>query len=304
VSRVPDRASQAGTEPRQSQGDGRIGNLALRIFSALVMAPIAIGAVWIGSWLFAVFWLGAALLVLWEWIHLVAGPRHMLMFSASASALAVAALVEFRERPITAMLLIVLGAIASLVFAQRRDRLWVTAGIAYAGAMLLAPMFLRADPDYGLFALLLLFAVVWTTDIMAYFTGRAVGGPKLCAAISPKKTWSGAIGGTVCATAIAVVLPRILGAVAPGEFAVAAKLVHPGVLVLLGVILSVLAQLGDLLESWIKRHFGAKDASHLIPGHGGVMDRLDGFWAAAVAACLIGLVHGGLSNAALGLLIW
>ena len=92
---------------------------------------------------------------------------------------ALAALVEFRERPITAMLLIVLGAIASLIFAQRRHRLWVTAGIGYAGAMLLAPMFLRADPDYGLFALLLLFGVVWTTDIMAYFTGRALGGPKL-----------------------------------------------------------------------------------------------------------------------------
>ena len=226
------------------------------------------------------------------------------MFSASASALAVAALVEFRERPITAMLLIVLGAIASLIFAQRRHRLWVTAGIGYAGAMLLAPMFLRADPDYGLFALLLLFGVVWTTDIMAYFTGRALGGPKLCPAISPKKTWSGAVGGAMCATVVALLLPRILGAVASNEVAAAIKLVHPGVLALLGVMLSVLAQLGDLLESWIKRRFGAKDASHLIPGHGGVMDRLDGFWAAAVAACLIGLVHGGLSNAALGLLIW
>lgn len=302
MSRVPDRASQA--EPRPSQGAPGIGNLALRILSALVMAPVAIAAVWIGSWVFALFWLGAALLVLWEWIHLVAGPRHTLMFSASASALAVAALVEFRERPITAMLLIVLGAIASLIFAQRRHRLWVTAGIGYAGAMLLAPMFLRADPDYGLFALLLLFGVVWTTDIMAYFTGRALGGPKLCPAISPKKTWSGAVGGAMCATVVALLLPRILGAVASNEVAAAIKLVHPGVLALLGVMLSVLAQLGDLLESWIKRRFGAKDASHLIPGHGGVMDRLDGFWAAAVAACLIGLVHGGLSNAALGLLIW
>lgn len=302
MSRVPDRASQA--ESRPSQGAPGIGNLALRILSALVMAPVAIAAVWIGSWVFALFWLGAALLVLWEWIHLVAGPRHTLMFSASASALAVAALVEFRERPITAMLLIVLGAIASLIFAQRRHRLWVTAGIGYAGAMLLAPMFLRADPDYGLFALLLLFGVVWTTDIMAYFTGRALGGPKLCPAISPKKTWSGAVGGAMCATVVALLLPRILGAVASNEVAAAIKLVHPGVLALLGVMLSVLAQLGDLLESWIKRRFGAKDASHLIPGHGGVMDRLDGFWAAAVAACLIGLVHGGLSNAALGLLIW
>jgi phosphatidate cytidylyltransferase len=304
VNRVPDRTSQAGPEPRPSRGKSRIGNLALRVLSALVMAPVAIGAVWIGSWVFALFWLGAALLVLWEWINLVAGPRHTLMFSASASALAVAALVEFRDRPITAMLLIVLGAIASLIFAQRRDRVWVTAGIGYAGAMLLAPMFLRADPDYGLFALLLLFGVVWTTDIMAYFTGRALGGPKLCPAISPKKTWSGAVGGTVCATAMAVLLPRILLAIAPAESAVAIKLVHPGTLAVLGALLSVLAQLGDLLESWIKRRFGAKDASHLIPGHGGVMDRLDGFWAAASAACLIGLLHGGLSNAALGLLIW
>jgi len=304
VSRVPDRVSQAGAEPGPSRTEARIGNLALRVLSALVMAPVAIAAVWMGSWVFALFWLGAALLVLWEWIHLVAGPRHTLMFSASASALAVAALVEFRERPITAMLLIVLGAIASLIFAQRRDRLWVTAGIGYAGALLLAPMFLRADPDYGLFALLLLFAVVWTTDVMAYFVGRAFGGPKLCPAVSPKKTWSGAIGGTICATVLAVLLPRILGAVAPAEFAASVKFVHPGVLAIIGVMLSVLAQLGDLLESWIKRRFGAKDASHLIPGHGGVMDRLDGFWAAAVAAGLVGLIHGGLSNAALGLLIW
>jgi len=304
VSRVPDRVSQAGAEPGPSRTEARSGNLALRVLSALVMAPVAIAAVWMGSWVFALFWLGAALLVLWEWIHLVAGPRHTLMFSASASALAVAALVEFRERPITAMLLIVLGAIASLIFAQRRDRLWVTAGIGYAGALLLAPMFLRADPDYGLFALLLLFAVVWTTDVMAYFAGRAFGGPKLCPAISPKKTWSGAIGGTICATVLAVLLPRILGAVAPAEFAASVKFVHPGVLAIIGVMLSVLAQLGDLLESWIKRRFGAKDASHLIPGHGGVMDRLDGFWAAAVAAGLVGLIHGGLSNAALGLLIW
>jgi phosphatidate cytidylyltransferase len=296
--------SQAGAEPGPSRTEARIGNLALRVLSALVMAPVAIAAVWMGSWVFALFWLGAALLVLWEWIHLVAGPRHTLMFSASASALAVAALVEFRERPITAMLLIVLGAIASLIFAQRRDRLWVTAGIGYAGALLLAPMFLRADPDYGLFALLLLFAVVWTTDVMAYFAGRAFGGPKLCPAISPKKTWSGAIGGTICATLLAVLLPRILGAVAPAEFAASVKFVHPGVLAIIGVMLSVLAQFGDLLESWIKRRFGAKDASHLIPGHGGVMDRLDGFWAAAVAAGLVGLIHGGLSNAALGLLIW
>jgi phosphatidate cytidylyltransferase len=301
VTGVPDHASKPASAP---QGAAGLGNLVLRIVSAAVLAPLALAAAWPGNWVFALFWLIAALLVLWEWIHLVAGPRHILMFSASATALAVAALVEVRERPITAMLLIVLGAIASLIFAQRRHRLWITAGVGYAGAMLLAPMLLRIDPDYGLFAIVLLFAVVWTTDVMAYFTGRALGGPKLCPPVSPKKTWSGAAGGALCATVVAVLLPRILSAVAASEFAVVARMVQPGVLAVLGLTLSVLAQLGDLLESWIKRRFGAKDASHLIPGHGGVMDRLDGFWAAAVAACLIGLVHGGLSNAALGLLIW
>ena len=304
MTRVRDHASQPASTPQSPAGAAGIGNLALRIVSAAVLAPMALAAAWLDNWVFALFWLAAALLVLWEWIHLVAGPRHTLMFSASATALTVAAFVEVRERPITAMLLIVLGAIASLIFAQRRHRLWVTAGIGYAGTMLLAPMLLRIDPDYGFFAIILLFAVVWTTDVMAYFTGRVFGGPKLCPPISPKKTWSGAAGGAICATAVAILLPRMLVALSATEFATVARMVRPEVLAVLGLSLSVLAQLGDLLESWIKRRFGAKDASHLIPGHGGVMDRLDGFWAAAVAACLIGLVHQGLSNAALGLLIW
>jgi phosphatidate cytidylyltransferase len=276
----------------------------LRVASAVILAPVALAAAWFDDWIFALFWLIAAMLVLWEWIHLVAGPGHKLMFSASASALAVAALVESRERPIAAALLIVLGAFASLIFVQRRHRLWITAGVGYAGAMLLAPLLLRADPDYGLFAVVMLFAIVWITDVAAYFVGRTLGGPRLCPAVSPKKTWSGAIGGTLCATAIAFFLPRILGAFPTDAFASALHIVRPAVLAVIGLLLSVLAQLGDLLESWIKRRFGAKDASHLIPGHGGVMDRLDGFWAAAVAACLVGLVHGGLHNAALGLLIW
>lgn len=290
--RVHQGASQPAPDPRAPPVEAGASNLMLRVASAVVMAPAALAAAWVDTWVFALFWLAASLLVLWEWIHLVAGPRHTLMFSASASALAVAALVEFRERPVAAALLIALGAIASLIFAQRRHRLWIIAGIGYAGSLLLAPMLLRGDPDYGFFAIAFLFAIVWTTDVMAYFTGRAAGGPKLCPPISPKKTWAGAIGGTLCATAVAFALSRYAGIGKPVNLAA------------IGFMLSVLAQLGDLLESWIKRHFGAKDASHLIPGHGGVMDRLDGFWAAAIAGCLIGIVHGGLHNPALGLLIW
>jgi len=224
----------------------------LRIVSAAVMAPAAILVAWLGDWPFAVFWGVAGMAVLWEWITLVMGPRY-----------------SVRER-----------------------RFWITAGIGYAGCMVLAPILLRADAVYGFSAMLLLFAIVWSTDIFAYFAGRGIGGPKLAPSISPKKTWAGAIAGTVGAILVAVALAGFIGQFDKGTIAIVA------------LLLSIMAQLGDLLESWIKRRFGAKDASHLIPGHGGVMDRLDGFWAAAVAGCLVGVLRGGFDNAARGLLVW
>jgi len=168
--------------------------------------------------------------------------------------------------------------------------LWIVAGIAYACILWLAPMLLRADQAGGFKALLLLFVIVWTTDVLGYFVGRTIGGPKLCAAISPKKTWSGAIAGAVGATLVVLLLGSYFGS--------------RNAIALMALLLSVVAQLGDLLESWVKRQFGAKDASHLIPGHGGVMDRLDGFWAAALIGCLIGTLRGGLNHAATGLLVW
>jgi phosphatidate cytidylyltransferase len=170
--------------------------------------------------------------------------------------------------------------------------IWTIAGIGYAGIMLLAPLLLRADNTYGFLALVLLFAIVWTTDILGYFAGRAFGGPKLLPAISPKKTWSGAIAGTLGAMIVAVLVANYFGAF------------NTTAIALIALLLSIMAQLGDLLESWVKRQFGAKDASHLIPGHGGVMDRLDGFWAAALVGCVIGLLHGGFDGAARGLLVW
>jgi len=237
-----------------AKADGASGtrNLGLRIVSAIVLAPLAIAAAYVGHWPFALFWLVAALAVLWEWIKLVAGPGQVL---------------------------------------------WIAAGVAYAGALLLAPLFLRFDGDEGLAAILLLFAVVWTTDVLGYFAGRAIGGPKLCPAISPKKTWSGAIVGTAGGMLAAIAMVHLLGALKLGNF-------HPGAWAALGVVLSIVAQGGDLLESWIKRRFGAKDASQLIPGHGGVMDRLDGFWAAALAGCIIGLARQGTLHPAAGLLLW
>ena len=162
----------------------------------------------------------------------------------------------------------------------------------YAGVLAVAPTVLRSDSANGFLAMVMLFAIVWATDIVAYFVGRALGGPKLMPMVSPKKTWSGAIGGAAGAVIAAV------------SVAAAARLGHWVMLALVGLGLSVASQAGDLFESFLKRCYGAKDASQLIPGHGGLMDRLDGFIAAALVAVIIGLVRGGTDAPARGLLVW
>jgi phosphatidate cytidylyltransferase len=168
----------------------------------------------------------------------------------------------------------------------------VGAGILYAAVMLVAPVLLRGDPNFGFVAIIFLFAVVWTTDVTAYFAGRALGGPKLAPRLSPKKTWSGAAGGAVGAVVAASIV------------AVMAALPNIVMTALVGFGLSVVSQAGDLFESGLKRHYGAKDAGRLIPGHGGLMDRLDGFIAAALIAVLIGVARGGAEAPARGLLVW
>jgi phosphatidate cytidylyltransferase len=168
---------------------------------------------------------------------------------------------------------------------------WIAAGIVYAGATFAAPVVLRGDPDDGFRAIVLLFAVVWSTDILGYICGRLMGGPKLWPAVSPKKTRAGALGGLAGALAASVIFAKINDLPALP-------------LALLAAALSVASQAGDLLESAFKRHFGAKDASHLIPGHGGVMDRLDGFIVAATLAALVGLARGGVAHPSRGLLAW
>jgi phosphatidate cytidylyltransferase len=178
-----------------------------------------------------------------------------------------------------------------LVALARNRAAWILAGGVYAGATLLAPLILRADPEYGLPAIVLLFAIVWATDIMGYVIGRAIGGPKLWPAVSPNKTWSGSLGGLVGALAAGLAVG-----------ALSTESVMP--IAILSMILSMVAQGGDLFESAIKRRFGAKDTGGLIPGHGGLMDRLDGFIAAAFVAAVIGLVRGGPEAAGRGLLIW
>jgi phosphatidate cytidylyltransferase len=287
--------------PQSTPGPGSAG-LAVRVMSALVLAPLAFGIAYVGGWPFEIFWGIAALIVFWEWTSLVADvDRRSILVIGTASIVLALLLVggsvnageALRElRVLAAVIVLALGALVVGAFAPRQRRAWVAAGIPYAGAIGIAPVLLRFDDDYGFLAIVFLFAVVWSTDIAAYFVGRAAGGPKLAPRWSPNKTWSGAIGGTMGAAIAAVAV------------AMAAGLRNIIVLTLIAVVLSLIAQAGDLFESALKRRFDAKDSSHLIPGHGGVMDRLDGFVAAATLACVLGLVHSGIHAPARGFLMW
>ena len=276
-----------------------------RILSALVLAPLAVMVAWLpsssystaGTWVFGIFWLIAAVAVWWEWTTLVSGQtsgNRLLLYFLGSSALMLAMVVaEFSmTRTRTPMLIIALGVLAAGVFARAERRIWVAAGVLYAGALLTAPILLRRDAELGLVAILFLFALVWATDIAGYFTGRAFGGPKLAPSISPNKTWSGAIGGAFG------------GMLAGGAVAALAGVGNLPAIALVALGLSAAAQAGDLFESAIKRRFGAKDAGRLIPGHGGVMDRVDGFIAAAAVAMALGIARADMDTAAQGLLLW
>jgi phosphatidate cytidylyltransferase len=261
-----------------------------RVASAMVLAPLAIVSAYVGGAAFTAFWGLAAIGVAWEWFGLVSGPRPLLPISVVT--LGGAAVLFTVDSPLPAIAWLVAGMLVAAAAARRGRRGWTLAAIGSAGAVLAAPVMLRADAQWGVWAIILQFAVVWTTDVVAYFVGRRVGGPRLWPAVSPKKTWSGALAGMVAAVVAGLVVAKIAGL---GDLPVMAALCCG---------LSIVGQAGDLLESAVKRRFGTKDASRLIPGHGGLMDRLDGFVAAAVVGTLIGLLRGGADAPGRGLLLW
>jgi phosphatidate cytidylyltransferase len=268
------------------------GNLTLRVGSALVLAPLAIGTGYLGGWPFAIFWSLAAIGVFWEWSSLVAGNGRRPVLIVGGAALALGLALTADGRLTGAIVVIAMGVIGTAPFAPAQLRRWVAGGVPYAGAIGIAPIVLRSDSEDGLVAVIFLFAIVWTTDIVAYFLGRLIGGPKLLPRVSPKKTWSGALSGLAAAVLAAIAVAKVAGL--SGLLPIA----------LVAAILSAVAQAGDLFESRLKRRFGAKDSGHLIPGHGGLMDRLDGFVLAAAVAALIGVLHGGVAAPAQGLLVW
>jgi phosphatidate cytidylyltransferase len=276
----------------RSRAKGGGGELALRVVSALVLAPLAVGIAYLGGWIFAVFWGLAALLVLWEWSLLVTSEDHLWVFMAGGAPVVLALALAASHHPLGVTIVMIVGAFGAAVLAFSGRRGWAAAGVIYAGIVGLAPIVLRSDRSFGFVAIIFLFAIVWATDVFAYFGGRAVGGAKLMPRVSPNKTWAGAVAGTGAAVLAGGAVAKMAGLPALPTLAVIAAL------------LSVCAQAGDLFESYLKRMFGAKDSGHLIPGHGGLMDRLDGFIAAALIAALIGLWRGGLDAPADGLLVW
>jgi phosphatidate cytidylyltransferase len=278
--------------PRAGAGNGAqsgiVGDLKTRAASAVVLAAIAIAGVWLGGVWMAIVAAAAAAIVHWEWTGITGG--RVASAAPFAAAVIVATLAAGLGQVWAALIIAAVAAAASLATTRT---LWPPAGVIYAAALGIGLVVLRTAPELGALSVIFLFAVVWATDTGAYFAGRFIGGPKLAPVVSPKKTWSGAVGGLIAAliAGLAVVAATSEVVVSLGIAVVA-------------IVLSIASQVGDLFESWVKRRFDVKDASHLIPGHGGLMDRVDGLIFAAVLAVVIGLVHGGPGAIGRGLLSW
>lgn len=274
-----------------------------RVVSAVVLAIVALATAFWGSWLFAAIWAALAIAVVYEWEHIVAPAQSPTMAIAMAGAIAIAAIV-FRDAGVSPTFFIVAGAgiggilliLAVRARAEPVRAAWLCGGLVYGGLLLACVVVLRSSGLIGFFAILFLFIVVWLTDIGAYFAGRTFGGPKFAPRISPKKTWSGVVGGVVSGVCCGLFVVWLAAHHVP----VTVKPAHA----VLAFILAVATVYGDLFESFLKRRFGVKDAGSLIPGHGGFLDRLDGFAAAALFAAVIGVARGGVSDAARGLLAW
>nr|WP_254452484.1 phosphatidate cytidylyltransferase [Roseicella sp. DB1501] len=283
-----------------SRGGGLVSrwpDLRKRVLSAMLLGPAALLCIWLGAEAWAALMAAAVALLAWEWVRLCGFSTRRLpglavpLLVLGAGTLAVEAAWSW------ALALLAGGFLGLWVYGgafgrtsgrrpgqggHARSGFWLAFGILYIGLAGVALIHLRGDAAVGRWNVLLLFLVVWASDIGAYVAGRRFGGPKLAPAISPNKTWSGAAGGLVSAILVALlVIAAVEGATPPF-----------GRVALLAGLIGVVAQIGDLFESWIKRRFQVKDSSALIPGHGGLLDRLDAVLAAAPVAALLGALLG------------
>ena len=277
------------TTNRASSARSNINSLWLRIVSALVLAPLPVAAIWFGwPWLPLLTGVAAAVMA-WEWARLCHGGHFgqtgILLAAVVLAAVAAAALAS----PGLAIGIALLGA-GLVLWAARRTRdaepQWTAFGALWVALPCVCFLWLAGDGPASRATLLWLLAIVWATDTGAYAIGRTFGGPRLAPRWSPRKTWAGLVGGTACASLVGWATAAWLGT-------------SPTVpLVVISAGLAIVGQFGDLAESVAKRRFGVKDSSGLIPGHGGLLDRLDGLLAVIPVVALLTLIGGR------GLLAW
>jgi phosphatidate cytidylyltransferase len=285
----------APSSPRPQGGGGKASgrdwrDLRKRLVSAALLLPAALLCIWLGAEAWTALMAAAVAVLAWEWVRLCGFSTRRMPGMAVPLAVLAAGTLAVADAHGAALALLAGGATMawglSPAAAPGRTRRaapagWLAFGVIYIGLAGVALIHLRGDAAAGLGNVLFLFLVVWTSDIGAYLAGRSLGGPKLAPAVSPNKTWSGAAGGLLSSVTAGVVAAYVMSG--PGVAGQAA---------LVAAVLGMLAQAGDLFESWIKRRFHVKDTSSLIPGHGGLLDRLDGVLAAAPAAALLAQLLG------------
>jgi phosphatidate cytidylyltransferase len=273
---VSDASGLPGARRRQPS------NLQLRVMSAIVLIVVVLAVTWLGGPSFRILCALIAAAVLYEWLAMTApSRRHAMLLAVMMALFVVAMLVPASSGAMFLLLAVLLSAGCAHALASRLS-CWPALGLAYAGCGALSLMLLRGGDAAGLSAIVFLFAVVWATDILAYFVGKAIGGPKLAPSISPGKTWSGAVGGAVGGTFAGLIVAQFVPTVAGMT-----------TLCVTALALSAVSQAGDLFESSLKRRFSVKDSGRLIPGHGGVMDRVDGLVASAFVFYLVGALVAG-----------
>ncbi len=272
----------------------RWADLGARVTSAAVLIPAVLLDVWVGGIWFNLLVALLAVLMAHEWATIVHGGNS-LQFAFHAAAALCGALLPLETGIAGATIAIAVLWALSVAVARWQSpvpAVWQYLGVPYVGAPALVLVLLRHDAAYGATVILWILTIVWAADSLAYFAGKSLGGPKLAPRLSPNKTWSGFAGAIVGS------------AIASAVFAWMAGLEAVAILALLAALLAPVEQMGDLFKSALKRHYGVKDSGSLIPGHGGIIDRLDGLVAVAVAAALIGVARRGFEATGEGVLLW
>ncbi len=270
---------------------GKWTDLKVRTATAAILIPAVLFAVWTGGILYNLLAVAMGVLMAREWTTIAIGGSISQFFIHVAAVIVAGLLPTIIGVGPTLAAIFGLTVAANVLLGKTAHRFWARIGVPYASVPVLALVMLRNDPNYGFLAVLWVICIVWIADIMAYFAGRLIGGPKLAPTLSPKKTWAG-LGGAIAGAIVASATVDLF-------------FLHTRLWPLAAVagVLAVWEQTGDIFESSLKRAYNIKDSGTLFPGHGGMIDRVDGLVAVAVAAWIIGSLRNS-HLAATGLLNW